>query len=103
MDFEPGDDRRMLDDTLRRFLADRYPVEHRIKIAYAPVGAYVPGIDVTLSKAKIRGVESFGMMCSVREMQLGDDHDGIIEAPAAAKIGDPIAGWLGADDQFERK
>ena len=69
-----------------------------IKIAYAPVGAYVPGIDVTLKKAKIRGVESFGMMCSAREMEMGDDHDGIIEAPADAKIGDPIAGWLGADD-----
>ena len=69
-----------------------------IKIAYARVGAYVPGIDLILSRAKIRGVESFGMMCSAREMELGDDHDGIIEAPAAAKIGDPIAGWLGADD-----
>ena len=69
-----------------------------LKVAYAPVGAYVPGIDVTLTKAKIRGVESFGMMCSAREMMLGDDHDGIIEAPAAAKIGDPIAHWLGADD-----
>lgn len=69
-----------------------------IKIAYAPVGAYVPGIDVTLKKAKIRGVESFGMMCSAREMEMGDDHDGIIEAPAEAKVGDPIAGWLGADD-----
>ncbi len=69
-----------------------------IKIAYAPVGAYVPGIDLTLKKAKIRGVESFGMMCSAREMELGDDHDGIIEAPAEAKVGDPIAGWLGVDD-----
>ena len=69
-----------------------------LKIAYAPVGAFVPGIDVTLTKAKIRGVESFGMMCSAREMMLGDDHDGIIEAPMAAKIGDPISGWLGADD-----
>ncbi len=69
-----------------------------VKIAYAPVGAYVPGIDVTLKKAKIRGVESFGMMCSAREMEMGDDHDGIIEAPAEAKIGDPVSGWLGADD-----
>jgi len=69
-----------------------------IKIAFAPVGSYVPGIDVTLTKAKIRGVESYGMMCSAREMMLGDDHDGIIEAPAAAKIGDPISNWLGADD-----
>ncbi|MEK7264685.1 MAG: phenylalanine--tRNA ligase subunit beta, partial [Pseudomonadota bacterium] len=69
-----------------------------IKVAYAAVGAYVPGIDVTLTKAKIRGVESHGMMCSAREMMLGDEHDGIIEAPAEAKIGDPIAVWLGADD-----
>ncbi|MHA7872351.1 MAG: YtpR family tRNA-binding protein, partial [Hyphococcus sp.] len=69
-----------------------------IKVAYARVGAYVPGIDLTLKKAKIRGVESHGMMCSVREMELGDDHDGIIEAPAEAEVGDPIAGWLGADD-----
>ncbi|MEM9618157.1 MAG: phenylalanine--tRNA ligase subunit beta [Pseudomonadota bacterium] len=69
-----------------------------IKIAYAPVGAYVPGINVTLSKAKIRGVESLGMMCSAREMEMGDDHDGILEAPAEAKVGDPIAGWFGAND-----
>ncbi len=69
-----------------------------IKVAYAPIGAYVPGIDVTLTRAKIRGVESHGMMCSARELEMGDDHDGIIEAPAAAKIGDPVAKWLGADD-----
>ncbi|MEZ5915325.1 MAG: phenylalanine--tRNA ligase subunit beta, partial [Parvularculaceae bacterium] len=69
-----------------------------IKIAFAPVGSYVPGIDVTLTKAKIRGVESFGMMCSAREMMLGDDHDGIIEAPPEAMVGDPVSRWLGADD-----
>ncbi|MEO1252267.1 MAG: phenylalanine--tRNA ligase subunit beta [Pseudomonadota bacterium] len=69
-----------------------------IKIAYAPVGAYVPGIDLTLKKAKIRGVESLGMMCSARELELGDDHDGIIEAPSEAAVGDPVVGWLGADD-----
>ncbi|WP_375205012.1 phenylalanine--tRNA ligase subunit beta [Hyphococcus sp.] len=69
-----------------------------IKVAYAPVGAYVPGIDVTLSKAKIRGVESHGMMCSVRELELGDDHDGIIEAPVSAKVGEPVAKVMGAND-----
>ena len=69
-----------------------------IKVAYAAVGTYVPGIDVTLSKAKIRGVESFGMMCSARELELGDDHDGIIEAPESAKIGQPVAEVLGVDD-----
>ncbi len=69
-----------------------------LKVAYAPVGAYVPGIDLTLSKAKIRGVESHGMACSARELQLGDDHEGIIEAPAGAKIGEPVAAALGATD-----
>lgn len=69
-----------------------------IKVAYAPVGSYVPGIDVTLSKAKIRGVESHGMMCSARELEMGDDHDGIIEAPADAAVGDPVSKWLGAND-----
>ncbi|MDZ7629753.1 MAG: phenylalanine--tRNA ligase subunit beta [Parvularculaceae bacterium] len=69
-----------------------------IKVAYAPVGAYVPGIDVTLTKAKIRGVESHGMMCSARELELGEDHDGIIEAPASSKVGDPVSAALGASD-----
>ncbi|MEM1193043.1 MAG: phenylalanine--tRNA ligase subunit beta [Pseudomonadota bacterium] len=69
-----------------------------IKVAYAPVGAYVPGIDVTLSKAKIRGVESFGMMCSVRELEMGDDHDGIIEAPRDAAVGAPVADIMGVND-----
>ena len=69
-----------------------------IKVAYAPVGAYVPGIDVTLSKAKIRGVESFGMMCSARELEMGDDHDGIIEAPADANVGAPVAEVMELND-----
>ncbi|MGV6802094.1 MAG: phenylalanine--tRNA ligase subunit beta [bacterium] len=69
-----------------------------IKVAYAAVGTYVPGIDVTLSKAKIRGVESFGMMCSARELEMGDDHDGIIEAPQEAEIGAPIAEVMGVND-----
>ena len=69
-----------------------------IKVAYAPVGAYVPGIDLTLSKAKIRGVESHGMMCSARELEMGDDHDGIIEAPETAEVGQPVAEVLGQTD-----
>jgi phenylalanyl-tRNA synthetase beta chain len=73
-------------------------VRKGLKIAYAPVGAYVPGADLTLKKAKIRGVESHGMICSARELELGDEHDGIIEAPGEAKVGDAVAAWLGADD-----
>ena len=61
-------------------------------------GAYVPGSDMTLKKAAIRGVESNGMMCSVRELQLGDEHDGIIELPADAPVGVSYAEYAGLDD-----
>jgi phenylalanyl-tRNA synthetase beta chain len=61
-------------------------------------GAYVPGSDLTLKVAAIRGVESRGMMCSVRELELGDEHDGIIELPAEAPVGASYARWAGLDD-----
>ena len=57
---------------------------------FAPVGAYVPGIDLTLTQAEIRGVTSNGMMCSEREMLLSDEHDGIIELDADAPIGEAL-------------
>ena len=61
-------------------------------------GAYVPGSDLTLKVAAIRGVESRGMMCSVRELELGDEHDGIIELAADAPVGASFAEWAGLDD-----
>ena len=61
-------------------------------------GAYVPGLDVTLKLASIRGVESNGMMCSTRELELGEDHDGIIELPADAPIGMPYPDYAGLTD-----
>ena len=61
-------------------------------------GAYVPGSDLTLKVATIRGVESRGMMCSVRELQLGEDHEGIIELPDDAPIGASYAEWAKLDD-----
>jgi phenylalanyl-tRNA synthetase beta chain len=66
--------------------------------AFAAPGAYVPGIDVTLSVGKIRGVESFGMMCSERELQLSDEHDGIIDLPADAPVGTSYAAYAKLDD-----
>lgn len=66
--------------------------------AFAAPGAYVPGIDVTLSVGKIRGVESHGMMCSERELQLSDEHNGIIDLPADAPVGTSFATYAHLDD-----
>lgn len=65
---------------------------------YAPVGAYVPGIDLTLSKAKIRGVESFGMLCSERELELSEEHDGIMDLDIRPEVGTPVSEVLGLTD-----
>ena len=61
-------------------------------------GQYVPGSGITLKIAAIRGVESNGMMCSMRELELSDEHDGIIDLPADAPIGADYAGWAGLSD-----
>ncbi|MCE2517124.1 MAG: phenylalanine--tRNA ligase subunit beta [Alphaproteobacteria bacterium] len=65
---------------------------------FAPVGSYVPGIDLTLTEAEIRGVTSNGMMCSEREMMLSDEHDGIIELDDDAPLGESYAEWAGLND-----
>jgi len=65
---------------------------------FGPPGAYIPGSDMTLKVAAIRGVESNGMMCSSRELELGDDHSGIIELPADAPVGAAYTRYAGLDD-----
>jgi phenylalanyl-tRNA synthetase beta chain len=65
---------------------------------FGPPGAYVPGSDLTLKIAAIRGVESRGMMCSSRELELGDDHRGIIELPEDAPVGAAFTAYAGLDD-----
>jgi len=66
--------------------------------AFAGPGTYVPGIDVTLGIGKIRGVESHGMMCSERELEISDEHNGIIDLPADAPVGTSFAAYAGLDD-----
>ena len=61
-------------------------------------GDYVPGLNVTLSVGKIRDVESFGMMCSERELELSDEHTGIIDLPEDAPVGENYAVWAGFDE-----
>ncbi|QIE46787.1 phenylalanine--tRNA ligase subunit beta [Pseudohalocynthiibacter aestuariivivens] len=68
-----------------------------ITVVVAKPGVYVPGIDTTIGVGKIRGIESFGMMASEREMELSDEHDGIIELPSG-EVGDRFIDWLAQND-----
>ncbi|MGO4915267.1 phenylalanine--tRNA ligase subunit beta [Pseudogemmobacter sp. W21_MBD1_M6] len=69
-----------------------------IKVVVASPGTYVPGIDTTISVGKIRGIESYGMMCSEREMELSEEHNGIIELDEDAVIGTRFVDYLAAKD-----
>src|SRR3984885_14235714 len=69
-----------------------------MKSVFSPVGTYIPGKKLTLAKGVIRGVESNGMLCSAAELELSEDHDGIIDLPDDAPVGAPYARWAGLDD-----
>jgi phenylalanyl-tRNA synthetase beta chain len=69
-----------------------------MKGVFAPVGSQPPNLDFVLKKAKIRGVESSGMLCSEREMGISDEHEGIIELPQEAQVGAPFADVMGLND-----
>src|SRR5687768_16269194 len=69
-----------------------------LKGVFGAPGAYVPGTDLTLQVRPVRGVESHGMMCSVRELELGEEHDGIIELAADAPVGARFVDYAGLDD-----
>ncbi|MEH6694004.1 MAG: phenylalanine--tRNA ligase subunit beta [Hyphomonas sp.] len=67
---------------------------------YAPLGAYIPGLEFALDKKPraIRGVESQGMMCSTKELEAGEDHDGIADLEDSIPMGTPAAKALGLTD-----
>ncbi len=69
-----------------------------MKSVFSPPGTYIPGKDITLGKGVIRGVESNGMLCSAAELQLSEDHDGIIDLPADAPVGQPYVAYAGLSD-----
>jgi len=69
-----------------------------MKGVFAPPGTVVPGTGLHLKKAKIRGIESQGMLCSERELGVSDEHEGIIELPDDAPVGAPYAEYVGLDD-----
>ena len=64
-----------------------------IIVVVAKPGVYVPGIDTTIGVGKIRGIESFGMMASERELELSEEHDGIIELHSG-EVGQRFTDWL---------
>lgn len=66
-----------------------------IKVVLAPVGAYIPGSEITIKASQIRGVESNGMLCSFDELMLEGESDGIIELPSNSQVGSKVA------DSFE--
>ncbi len=68
-----------------------------ITVVVCKPGMYIPGLDITINVGKIRGVESFGMMASERELELSDEHDGIIELPSG-EVGDRFIDWLAEND-----
>lgn len=72
-------------------------VRQGLKVAFAPVGCVLPG-DLKIKKAKLRGQPSEGMICSTRELELGEDHDGILELPQDAPVGANLVEYLGLRD-----
>jgi phenylalanyl-tRNA synthetase beta chain len=68
-----------------------------ITAVLAKPGMYIPGLDITISVGKIRGVESHGMMASERELELSDEHNGIIELDSG-EVGQEFGDWLAQHD-----
>ena len=69
-----------------------------MKSVFAQEGTYIPGLGIKLKRAKIRGVESCGMLLSEKELEISEEHSGIIELPDDTEIGVPFAQVVGLDD-----
>ena len=85
------------DEGVKQIICGAPNAREGITVVVAKPGVYVPGIDTTIGVGKIRGIESFGMMASEREMELSDEHDGIIELPSG-EVGERFVDWLAAND-----
>src|SRR5437667_11531531 len=69
-----------------------------MKGVFSAPGTFIPGKNITLGVGTIRGVESRGMLCSAAELELSDDHEGIIDLPADAPVGVRYVDWAGLSD-----
>ncbi|MBB3992555.1 phenylalanyl-tRNA synthetase beta chain [Sulfitobacter undariae] len=85
------------DEGLQQIICGAPNAREGITVVIAKPGVYVPGIDTTIGVGKIRGIESFGMMASERELELSEEHDGIIELPSG-NVGDSFTDWLAEND-----
>ncbi len=87
-------------DGLKQIVCGAPNARAGMTVAFAPLGAYIPGLDFALDKKprKIRGIESSGMMCSSKELEMGDDHDGIMDLDDSFEMGMPLAEALNLND-----
>ncbi|MEJ6395729.1 phenylalanine--tRNA ligase subunit beta [Gymnodinialimonas sp. 2305UL16-5] len=85
------------EDGVQQIICGAPNAREGITVVLAKPGTYVPGIDTTIGVGKIRGIESFGMMASERELELSDEHTGIIELPSG-EVGDRFVDWLAEHD-----
>lgn len=85
------------DDGLQQIICGAPNARAGINVVLAKPGDYIPGLDITIGVGKIRGVESFGMMASEKELLLSDEHNGIIELEDA-QVGQKFVDWLAKHD-----
>jgi phenylalanyl-tRNA synthetase beta chain len=69
-----------------------------LKVVFAAPGVFIPGAGFTIKESAIRGVQSRGMLCSFKELSLGESHEGIIELPADAPVGGSFVAYMNLDD-----
>ena len=85
------------DEGMKQIICGAPNAREGITVVVAKPGVYVPGLDITIGVGKIRGIESFGMMASESEMELSDEHDGIIELDNG-EVGQSFVDWLAVND-----
>lgn len=85
------------DEGVQQIICGAPNAREGITVVIAKPGVYVPGIDTTIGVGKIRGIESFGMMASERELELSEEHDGIIEL-SSGEVGQKFTDWLAEHD-----
>ena len=85
------------DEGMKQIICGAPNAREGITVVVAKPGVYVSGLDITIGVGKIRGIESFGMMASESEMELSDEHDGIIELDNG-EVGQSFVDWLAAND-----